>query len=103
MTSFESELHMFEERDLMLDQQVKTYSEGIGPVAPTGEVPDQELVKSVHESQTEVQDPHVVCIEDRNDVEGQPVREKMAGGNVATGYAAAEMAGWSLFTDRERT
>lgn len=102
MTSFESELHMFEERGFMLEQQVKTYSEGIGPVVPTGEVSNHDLVEAVHAKQTEIEDLHVVCIDEREALEAQPVRYKMAGGNVTTGFAAAELADWTLYTDHQR-
>ena len=84
------------------DYVVKEYSDGEGVVEPTGEISDFELAESVHEAQKPIDDPHVVCIDERPGVEAQPVREKVSGGPVTTGFAAARIAGWSLFTDEQR-
>jgi hypothetical protein len=97
----QNETQEFEVQAVSIDN-VKLYSEGIGVVAPTGEVSDVELVEAVTEAQKSVEDPHVVCIDEREGVEKQPVREKMAAGNLGTGYVAAELADWSLFTDEQR-
>lgn len=102
MESFESGFSMQENKNVLTEEHVKHYHDGVGPVAPTGEVSDAELARGVQENQKDVEDPHVVCIDEREALEKQPVREKMAGGNVLTGYVAAELAGWSLFTDEQR-
>lgn len=59
---------------------------------------DFELSAAVTGTQRDIADPHVVCFDDRAALERQPVRAKMAGGNLTTGFAAAELAGWSRYT-----
>ena len=69
---------------------------GEGAVEPTGQYSDEEVVRSSDEAQRAVEDPHVVCIDERTDAEEpQPIREKLAGGNLATGTFAAAAVGWS--------
>lgn len=91
-----------EEQEPMIQAKVKIYAEGSGPVCPTGEVSDQELIEEVEATQAEVTDEHVVCVDEREALEHQPVRYKMAGGNLTTGFAAAELADWSLYADEQR-
>lgn len=80
---------------------IKYYAEGAGVVSPTGLVSDQEIFEVVHDNQKPVTDAAKVCIDGRPELEAQPVRQKMAGGNLATGFVAAELSGWSLYTDAQ--
>ncbi len=91
-----------ERQTMITEQHIMHYGEGAGAVAPTGEISDEVLVQAVYGKQADIQDEHVVCIDEREALEAQPVRNKMAGGNVTTGFAAAELADWSLYTDTER-
>lgn len=93
------------DRMLTVAAELRHYPDGVGAVRPTGEVSDAELKEAALEAQKPVAPEHqntAVCIDERDDVEGQPVRFKMAGGNTLTAYVAAELAGWSLFSDDMR-
>lgn len=90
------------EQDMLVQERVVYFRDGIGPVKPTGEISDGELYSAAKEAQKPIEDVAKVCIDEREAVEGQPVREKMAGGNVTTAFVAAELAEWALFTDEER-
>lgn len=90
------------EQDILVRERVQYFREGVGPVKPTGEMGDAELYIAAKEAQKPVEDAAKVCIDEREAVEGQPVREKMAGGNVTTSFVAAELSEWSLYTDAQR-
>ena len=91
-----------EKEDIVLLKQVAVFEEGIGAVCPTGEVSNEMLASAVYSAQQPIEDNHVVCIDERKALELQPVRAKMAGGNVTTAFAATELANWSLYTDEQR-
>lgn len=71
---------------------------GDGIITPTGLYVDAECAQEVDNTQAEVQDPHVVCGDERHALEVQPVRPKLFGGNTVTGMAAAAYSRWSFFT-----
>lgn len=98
----ESEFAMKPESNTILTYRVKYYREGVGPVIPTGEVNDAELLREVENAQLAIEHPAKVCIDERPAVETQPIRAKMPGGNLTVGFMAAELAGWSLYTDEQR-
>ena len=102
MISPESEFAMHPELNTFVADKVKYYVDGVGPVVPTGEVSDTELQAAVIAAQAEIQHPAKVCIDERPALEAQPVRAKMAGGNLTTAFVAAELSGWSLYTDAQR-
>jgi hypothetical protein len=83
-------------------ERVMVFATGEGPIEPTQQYSDQEVVAASDENQKPVEDPAVVCMDERESVEGaQPVREKEAGGNVTTSLHAAAAVNWSLFTDKD--
>ncbi len=72
---------------------------GVGTITPTDRFPQAEVEASMVESQKPVEDPAVVCMDERRDIrEPQPVREKLAGGNANTFLKAAVAIGWSGFS-----
>lgn len=81
-----------------VETRVQVFHAGVGKIEPTGEVSTGELVEAMDESQKPIEDPHVVCIDGRrSEDEPQPVREKLAGGNLTTFLYAASAMKWSLF------
>lgn len=74
---------------------------GDGVIEPTDLFTDQEVLQAIDEAQKPVEDPRVVCMDERGALQPQPVRRKMAGGNSLTGFAAAAYASWSLFSDEQ--
>lgn len=83
-------------------ERVMVFAAGEGPIEPTRQYSDEEVVAASDEAQKPVEDPAVVCMDERESVEGpQPVREKEAGGNLTTSLHAAAVVKWSLFTDKD--
>lgn len=99
----ESQPRNFMEQQTSTISNIKLYPEGIGAVAPTGEISDQEILDVATENQKPVTDLAKVCIDGRPELDHQPVRQKMAGGNLATAFVAAELTGWNLYTEDQRT
>lgn len=83
--------------------RVMVLAAGEGAVEPTAKYTDAEVVEAVDAAQKPAEDPHRVCIDERRGVEKQPVREKMAGGNTMTCFAATEWAGWSAHGSEAKT
>lgn len=82
------------------ETRVGIFSAGEGVVEPTGQVDEPELLQAIDDAQKPVEDPHVVCIDERPAAhEAQPVREKVAGGNVTSFLHGAAAARWPVFTD----
>lgn len=96
------QLHMNEGEIYMPVQERVTVFVGEGAIEPTDTYTDEEVLRASDEAQKPVEDPHVVCIDERESVEGrQPVREKVAGGGLMTGLAMAAAARWSGFTQKQ--
>jgi hypothetical protein len=80
---------------------VSFFKTGVGVIEPTDRYTDQEVATEIAESQKPVEDPAVVCMDERHDIrEPQPVREKVAGGNLNTFGKAAAAVKWSGFTEQ---
>ncbi|MCA9337143.1 hypothetical protein KC951_00350 [Candidatus Saccharibacteria bacterium] len=79
--------------------KMAVFETGVGVIEPTGRYTETEIVQSVEESQKPVEDPAVVCMDERRDIrEPQPVREKVAGGNLCTFLHGAAAVEWTGFT-----
>jgi hypothetical protein len=83
-----------------VEARTNVFETGVGIIEPTGEYTISEIIESSDREQKSVEDPHVVCVDARHSAtEKQPVREKVAGGNLYTFLYAAAAVKWSLFTD----
>ncbi len=85
-----------------LSDRAVVFAAGTGVIEPTGEFRVSEIIEASDKSQKPVEDPHVVCIDERNSVEGkQPVREKVAAGNLGSALFAVGAVGWAGLTDTQ--
>lgn len=81
-------------------ERVMVFAAGEGSIEPTGQYSDDEVMAASDEAQKPIEDSAVVCMDERGSAEGdQPVREKVAGGNLATGTFAAVAVDWLLLTE----
>lgn len=94
--------YMAQREVVTLNPVVTIFEAGVGAIEPTDQHTEQEVILAIAEAQKPIQDTAVVCIDEREALEPQPVRAKMAGGNTVTGYVAALLGDWSLFTEAER-
>ncbi len=70
---------------------------GKGVVAPTETFADDEVAREVAKTQEPVQDPAIVCIDERHAADAsEAVRRKTAGGGAMSGFEAAVLADWYL-------
>ncbi len=86
-----------------VDERVEIFATGIGDIQPTGEYTLEQVVEASDRVQEQVEDAHVVCVDGRPATEKQPVREKVAGGNLYTFLFAAVAAGWNGFSNEAKT
>lgn len=76
-----------------------TFATGVGVIEPTGNHTVESVEAAVADVQKPIEDPAVVCIDERRDIrEPQPVREKVAGGNLNTFFVSASAIEWSGYT-----
>lgn len=108
------ELELMQERfigDTMQGtEDLPRFPGGVGVIEPTDKYTDGEVAESVERSQQPVEDPAVVCMDERRSLkatenegaETEPVREKVAGGNLNTFLVAAAAINWSGFSGEAR-
>ncbi len=85
--------------ETVVEATLKLEGFGVGVIEPTNDHSDDEVAKAVQESQAEIEDSAIVCIDERDSVEGiQPVRRKTGGGGAITGFMAGVMSGWSMYS-----
>jgi len=83
------------------NERIQIFASGIGIIEPTHAYSDSEVLQSSDEAQKPIQDRHVVCFDERRSVnEKQPIREKVAGGNLTTSLMAAAAVDWDEFTEQ---
>lgn len=69
-----------EGRNMTNETRLAIFSTGEGVVEPTGLVDEAELLLAIDEAQKPVEDPHVVCIDERPAANGsEPVARKWPG------------------------
>jgi hypothetical protein len=83
---------------LMQTSDIVILKTGVGAIEPTDKYSDAQVVTAIEHGQKPVADTAVVCIDERPSAqESQPVREKVAGGNLNTFLYAAVATGWMGF------
>lgn len=83
-------------------ERVMVFAAGIGVIEPTPNFSDTEVLRASDGAQRPIEDPSVVCMDERSAVgEKQPVREKVAGGLLTTSAHAAAAIEWSGLTSQQ--
>jgi len=83
-------------------ERVRVFAAGVGVIEPTSSFSDMEVLRASDEAQKPIEDPYVVCMDERPAVgEKQPVREKVAGGLLITSVHAAAAIEWSGFSEQQ--
>lgn len=77
---------------------------GDGVVEPTDRFTDEEVANEIERTQEAIQDPAIVCMDERKSVNGpEPVRRKTAGGAGMTGFMGAIYSDWYLLGENAFT
>ncbi len=87
---------MMSTKETVIEAILKLEGYGIGPVEPTDQYTDEEITRAVRDSQSPLEDNAIVCIDEREAVNGpELVRLKTGGGAAITGFMAAVMGNWT--------